>query len=575
MNEKKDNFAWAQKLGFSGRTDSVLLNKGIIGLLWDDASKLLHHPKDVMETRKNILLYKLKNNLQDPCIDYIKNGDQLKAERSNLKDRIKVAEEKNKEQESKTIKKENELRLLKCKKESPTMKKELLKMKVEQVQEILKDSSTMLNISKHLMPASNKDVSLKEIRECLNLISNIRSGVNKKEIINKVRQILDGKHVPTLWSLLTENQSQDMETLISLGKKEVSEFKTTIGEDIDIGLAKICGEHIKTVSMQLLEIANTSENERILMEWIERIELAEPGITEWLENTLEVRMHEVEQNTLLKEINDISNSLDEQENLETELSEISTKLENLSSEKKKLIDEVQKSLNYLKGIRYLITETREKQLVHLQAIANLRSDTQEPDRKAEPNLSLELETFYKELDIEALRQITVKKQFSEQRHLNISFNNSLLHLSDKFSGKLTNSLSILKIPFYFLLESYKAMYTNALLKRNDNAESFDLLDEYPQWDVSRLDNVLKSNMELLQHVNLICKKSREHVNEFDHLFDIWNQESFESAFKVLEELTVDGVTLKDWQQRYSIVMYMLKKSSKVSLSFQPYSFEEQ
>lgn len=76
-----------------------------------------------------------------------------------------------------------------------------------------------------------------------------------------------------MWSLLLESQSQDMETLISLGKKELSEFKTTIGEDIDIGLAKICGEHIKTVSMQLLEIAKTSENERILMEWIEKIEV--------------------------------------------------------------------------------------------------------------------------------------------------------------------------------------------------------------------------------------------------------------------------------------------------------------
>lgn len=55
-------------------------------------------------------------------------------------------------------------------------------------------------------------------------------------------------------------------------------------------------------------------------------------------------------------------------------------------------------------------------MVHLQAIANLRSDIQEPKRKSEPNLSLELEKFYKELDIEALRQITVKKQFSEQRY---------------------------------------------------------------------------------------------------------------------------------------------------------------
>lgn len=84
---------------------------------------------------------------------------------------------------------------------------------------------------------------------------------------------MGSKHVPTLWSLLLENQSQDMEILISLGKKEITEFKTTVGEDIDIGLAKMCGEHIKTVSMQLLEIAKTSENERILMEWIEKLEV--------------------------------------------------------------------------------------------------------------------------------------------------------------------------------------------------------------------------------------------------------------------------------------------------------------
>lgn len=97
----------------------------------------------------------------------------------------------------------------------------------------------------------------------------------------------------------------------------------------------------------------------------------------------------------------------------------------------------------------------------------------------------------------------------------------MIHLSGKLSGKLPNSLANLKIPFYYLLESYKALYTNALLKRIDNSETFELLNEYSQWDVTRLENVLKSTMELLQHVNLICKKSKEHVNEFEHIFDIW------------------------------------------------------
>lgn len=62
------------------------------------------------------------------------------------------------------------------------MKKELLKMKIEQIQEFLKDSKTMLNISSHLMPSNNKDVTLKELRECLDLMSNIRSGGNKKQV---------------------------------------------------------------------------------------------------------------------------------------------------------------------------------------------------------------------------------------------------------------------------------------------------------------------------------------------------------------------------------------------------------
>ena len=67
-----------------------------------------------------------------------------------------------------------------------------------------------------------------------------------------------------------------MEALIKLGKKDITRFQTTVGEDIDIGFAKSCGEHIKLISMQLLEIANTSHNEKILMNYIETIEVKLP-----------------------------------------------------------------------------------------------------------------------------------------------------------------------------------------------------------------------------------------------------------------------------------------------------------
>ena len=72
---------------------------------------------------------------------------------------------------------------------------------------------------------------------------------------------------------MLENQSQDMEALIKLGKREISRFRKTTGEDIDIGLARACGEQIKLISMQLLEIAKISYNEKILMDCIETIEV--------------------------------------------------------------------------------------------------------------------------------------------------------------------------------------------------------------------------------------------------------------------------------------------------------------
>lgn len=91
-------------------------------------------------------------------------------------------------------------------------------------------------------------------------------------------------------------------------------------------------------------------------------------------------------------------------------------------------------------------------------------------------------------------------------------------------------------------------------------------------------------MSMNLNTYLIYGKNIYLINNFNQLlnnfllqkifFFFRNHQTFESAFKVLEELTVDDVTLKDWQQRYSVVMYMLKKSSKVSLSFQPYNFEE-
>lgn len=79
---------------------------------------------------------------------------------------------------------------------------------------------------------------------------------------------------------------------------------------------------------------------------------------------------------------------------------------------------MQKSLGYLKSVRSLLIETKEKQLVRLQTISILRSDILEANfyQWQDVDLSAELQIFYKDLDIDALRQITLKRDVVEQRY---------------------------------------------------------------------------------------------------------------------------------------------------------------
>ena len=80
---------------------------------------------------------------------------------------------------------------------------------------------------------------------------------------------------------------------------------------------------------------------------------------------------------------------------------------------------------------------------------------------------------------------------------------------------------MLKVPFYYLWECYKALTINALYKRFGNPAPIDFPDECEEWDPSRLETIIKSNLELLHFVGATCKMSQTHINEFEHIFDMW------------------------------------------------------
>lgn len=75
------------------------LSKGILGLLWDDIADKLHPTSEVFEVRKNVLLYKLRENCKDDEIETVRKTLKIRAEREDMKRRIIDAEERQKRQE--------------------------------------------------------------------------------------------------------------------------------------------------------------------------------------------------------------------------------------------------------------------------------------------------------------------------------------------------------------------------------------------------------------------------------------------------------------------------------------------
>ena len=75
------------------------LQKGVLGLIWEDLPRIIRPQSEVLEARKNILLYKLKNESKDSLIQSVRNTVHLREERKKLDTKIQIVEEKWKQQE--------------------------------------------------------------------------------------------------------------------------------------------------------------------------------------------------------------------------------------------------------------------------------------------------------------------------------------------------------------------------------------------------------------------------------------------------------------------------------------------
>lgn len=79
----------------------------------------------------------------------------------------------------------------------------------------------------------------------------------------------------TLWTHLYQMLSQDLVMLTKLETKDddISSFPA-VGENIDIGIARVCGQQICMILRRVLADAKANKYQQCIMEFIELIEVA-------------------------------------------------------------------------------------------------------------------------------------------------------------------------------------------------------------------------------------------------------------------------------------------------------------
>lgn len=98
---------------------------------------------------------------------------------------------------------------------------------------------------------------------------------------SKISNLLGRIKVPTLWAQLYQELTQDLEKLPKLRTlitaENIDDHNTegvdTNGEDIDIGIAKLCGKHIYTISRKLYFDIKVKECEDDVIKYITNIEV--------------------------------------------------------------------------------------------------------------------------------------------------------------------------------------------------------------------------------------------------------------------------------------------------------------
>nr|XP_003701315.1 PREDICTED: uncharacterized protein LOC100883207 [Megachile rotundata] len=559
MEKSSDVFAWTRKLGcppaICNNSVKKALYTGLAAFVWDELSEVIYPADEAKTIHKNILLHHLKHGTPDKIIECIKKISQIKSDRKNLQNQITKLEEEYEQLDFKVRQKAKKLQDIRSKRAEARAKKDLFKLKHDQTATQLRDCNDMKLVCQHLMPSTGKDLDPKVLMEVFDVVTSLWAGAGKKEVWNTVSSNLDHIEVPTLWHHLYENLTQDVDLLIQYTSTKPID---TNKKDINIGIAKIHGQHISMVSKQLLYNAEAKEHQQNVLEFIEKFEMASNSsedISEWLALALEVCKLESEEKTLHEEINKIRGSLCRSDILKAEISEITSEIQNVNEERMECVQEIQQSLSLLKSAPTFLMNVNKKINLELEKIVAIRNNDYDLS-VLDNDLTTELDIFHEGFDLNALRKVMLKGDVGIYRYTKSCLSEASISVTTPQLSNIMTHFPTLQIPIYTLLDCYKNLVSMLIYGRFENLE----IEEEPEplqlpTLINRENNY--NTVELLNLSKVYNTKTKAEIEEFNEIMNAWRNQTVEKVMEIVDK-TVDDATFSQWIKRYDLVLYMLQ-----------------
>ncbi|XP_066586458.1 uncharacterized protein [Prorops nasuta] len=562
MSFSLNYFTWAQQLkcptDICNDTIKKKLSKGLLDLLWEEMSCAIFPQQEISTVRKNILLHKLKNNCNEPLIVCTRSISDLNKEKDRLDSQIDISERELEDLNILLQQKEYKLKKAKTDYKDLQARLNLLTLKYHEYNMQVQDCSIMLQACKHLMPNNDDKYNEEKVKQSLEAVLTLFSGANKKDVCKNISTMLGSVNIPSLWTSLYQIHAQNME-IINPAKQEIgnkSNMNNEVGENIEIGIARAHNLHINLFTKTIAYDAKVKQYEEIIMDFIEQIEgncVNLEEISEWLALKLEVHKLKVKQETLQNEIEKVTEiPFDSNSNFAQIISEIRS----IDSIMETCIQDIQKSFSLLKSAPSLILAIRDKVDIPMQKIIGLQATINQDVLWLNNDLINELNLFFNDLNINALKKLPMKKKSGSGRLTKFTLTETQLDIQEY--PKVIAHCEKTSLPIYFLIQCYKTIMLNRSLKKIDTSEH----ESVELKDIESLyNNEQDAILEILNSTRAVCTNARGQIEQFGKVENEWSKQTVQAAMEVVDH-TVDGATFKEWQERYNKLIFMLQNARK-------------